>query len=179
MDIAKLNPWNWFKKEDEQEKALPVKRRDTQEYAANHPLLSLHNEIDRIFDATLRDFGMQRWPLRETEGPSLFKPKVDIAGSDKEYSITAELPGIEEKDITLELQGDALVIKAEKRQETKKEDKGYYRVERSYGSFQRVLAVPEDADTEQIKAKYDKGVLHVTLPRKETVESSAKRIAIE
>jgi len=109
----------------------------------------------------------------------LFKPSVDISGSEKEYVISAELPGVDEKDISLELKGDALIIKAEKQREKKTEDKGYYRVERRYGSFQRVLAVPEDADAEGIKANYKKGVLTVTLPRKKGVESAAtKKIAI-
>jgi len=104
---------------------------------------------------------------------------VDIAGSEKEYVISAELPGVDEKDIHVELRGDSLILSAEKRQEAKSEGKGFYRIERSYGSFQRVLAVPDDADTDAVKASYKKGVLTVTLPRKASIAPVSRRIAIE
>lgn len=186
MDFAKLNPWNWFKKEDAQEQNLAVKREASPQPALQDPLANFHSQIDRLFDDVFRGFGLPNlrrdWPMPSFGGvdSSVFKPRVDISGSDKEYVISAELPGVEEKDISLELKGDALVIKAEKQREEKTEGKGYYRVERSYGSFQRVLAVPEDADSDGIKASYKKGVLTVTLPRKQMVESATtKKIAIE
>jgi HSP20 family protein len=174
MDFARLNPWNWFKKEDEQEKVLP-KREEAKggETFARSPLTALHSEIDRIFDTALNRFGLSTGPA----GP--FKPKVDIAGSEREYTVTAEIPGVDEKDIVVELKGDSLIIRAEKRQEERTEDKGYYRVERSYGSYQRILAVPKDVDTDAVRAKYDSGVLTVTLPRKAIApEPRGKRINI-
>jgi HSP20 family protein len=176
MDFAKLNPWNWLKKEDEQEKVLPGKQEESRggEAFARSPLTALHTEIDRIFDSALNRFGLS------TGTAGAFKPKMDIAGSEKEYTITAEIPGVDEKDIVIDLKGDTLIIKAEKRQEERTEDKGYYRVERSYGSYQRVLAVPKDVDTDAVKARYNSGVLTITLPRKSiALEPQGKRITIE
>lgn len=181
MDIARLNPWNWFKKEDEQEKSLPVVQTREAEVSPYNSLLNLHAEMDKFFDNVFRGFGI-RFPLLRTSGPSLeggfLKPKVDVAGSDTEYTITAELPGLEEKDVTVEIKGDSLVIRGEKRKEEKTEGKDYYRVERSYGSFQRVLNIPEDADVDGIKAKYRNGVITVTLPRKAQTALESRRIAL-
>lgn len=181
MDIARLNPWNWFKKEDEQEKILPVKQTaGTERHSPLSPLAGLHSEIDRIFDRAFHGFGAEfpLWSAGFSRGESLFKPKVDVGGSDKEYTISVELPGIDEKDISVELNGDALVIKGEKKQEEKTEEKGFYRVERSYGSFQRVLNVPDDANVDGIKATYANGVLRLVLPRKEQSEPQTRKIAI-
>ncbi len=181
MDIARLNPWNWFKREDEQEKSLPVVQTRDAEAAPYNPLLSLHAEMDRFFENVFRGFGL-RLPLLRPSGPSLeagfLKPKVDVAGSDKEYTVTAELPGLEEKDVVVEVKGDSLVIRGEKRKEEKAEGKDYYRVECSYGSFQRVLNIPEDADVDGIKAKYRNGVVTVTLPRKAQAAMEFRRIAL-
>ena len=188
MDFAKLNPWNWFKREDDHDRSLSVKRDSSAPVPRQpNPVENLHTQIDRLFDDVFRGLGLPGIlhdgglpSLGPSDRDALFKPSVDISGSEKEYIISAELPGVEEKDISLELKGDALIIKAEKQREEKTEDKGYYRVERSYGSFQRVLVVPEDADSDGIKANYKKGVLTVTLPRKKVVESATtKKIAIE
>jgi len=181
MDIAKLNSWNWFRKEDEQEKRLPVARAGGGAAYPYSPLLGLHAEMDRLFENVFRSFGLG-FPSLGPETPSLeggfLKPKVDVAGSDKEYTITAELPGLEEKDVTVEIKGDSLVIRGEKRKEEKAEGKDYYRVERSYGSFQRVLNIPEDADVDGIKAAYRNGVITVTLPRKAQAAAESRRIAL-
>lgn len=184
MEITKLNPWNWFRKEDEQDKVLPVKQQGRGEaHPAANPLVGIHTEVDRIFDQAFHNFGLSPSFFGANslfaKGTDAFRPKVDIGGSEKEYTITAELPGINEKDISIELKGDALIISGEKKQEEKTEEKGYYRVERSYGSFQRMLNVPDDADTENIKAKYKNGVITIVLPRTKNIESETRKIAIE
>lgn len=184
MDFAKLNPWNWFTKEDAQDKSAPV-RQDQPPARPVFPggsFFEMPIDMAKFMENAFRAFGSAPawpWPFASQKEGEAVRPKVDIVGSEKEYAITAELPGIDEKDIQVELKGDALIIKAEKRQEEKSEDKGYYRMERRYGSFQRVLAVPGDADVEGIKAGYKNGVLTITLPRKASVEPTAKRIAIE
>jgi HSP20 family protein len=184
MDFTKLNPWNWFKKEDEQEKSMPVQMEKAAEKQAPPPstLAGVHTEIDRVFNEFFRGvgFGLPQlgMPAFGRLSGSVLKPSVDISGSEKEYAISVELPGVEEKDIHLELKDDALVIRAEKRQEEKSEGGGYYRVERSYGAFQRVFALPQDADGESIKAKYKNGIVTITIPRKAPPESKSKRIAL-
>lgn len=185
MSIStKLNPWNWFKKESEHERTLPVKQTEqgVQGYAS--PLDRFHAEFDRMVDSMFSGFGMPS-PRRLFDmaepmlGKAAIKPKVDVYGTDKEYVIEAELPGIEEKDLSIELKDNVLILFAEKKHEEKKEDKGYYRVERSYGSFRRVLDVPDDADKDNINAKLKKGVLCITMPRTKTIESNSRKIAID
>jgi HSP20 family protein len=86
---------------------------------------------------------------------------------------------VDEKDLSVEIEGDVLVLSAEKHSEEKTEDKGYYRVERSSGVFRRVLDLPDDVDRDNVRAKLEKGVLRVTMPRTGKPESASRKIAIE
>jgi len=185
MDVSKLAPWNWFKKEEEHEgSSLPVKRQDQALPARySHPMFQLHNEIDRLFEDVFRGFG---FPSLGIDGsfPRLaqtdwLKPTLDIGVTDKEYTISVELPGMDQKDIQLELVNDTLMIKGEKKQDKEEQDKNFYRIERSYGSFQRVLSVPEDADRDRINAVYKNGVMKITLPREVLPQKGAKQIEIK
>ncbi len=98
--------------------------------------------------------------------PALLKPRADLSATDTEYQLTVEIPGINERDVSLDISGNTLTIRGEKRQEKEEKAKDYYRIERSYGSFQRVLSLPEDVDQDTIKATFKNGVLTVTMPRK-------------
>ncbi len=184
MSISKLNPWNWFKKESEHERTLPIKQTEQGVRGYASPIDRFHADFDRMVDSMFSDFGMpspmQLFNKVESDfGKAIVKPKVDVYGTDKEYVIEAELPGIEEKDLSVELKDEVLILSAEKKHEEKTEEKGYYRVERSYGSFRRVLNIPDDADKDNINAKLKKGILRITMPRTKEVESSSKKIAIE
>lgn len=180
MDLKRLAPWNWFKKEEEhQASALPVQRSGHhQDY---NPIAQFHQEIDRLFDSLFRGAGLPtmgfgRAPTLSAQSDR-FKPTLDVAANDKEYTISVELPGVDEKDVQLELSDDTLVIKGEKRQEKEEKDKYYCRRERSYGSFQRVLSLPEDAEQEGIAA-YRQGILSVTIPRKAKAAAKSRQIDI-
>ncbi|HAY21299.1 MAG TPA: heat-shock protein Hsp20 [Desulfobacterales bacterium] len=186
MDIKKWIPWNWFKKEEEDAgKTLPVKRETAQERrgALASPLQQFHQEIDRLFEQAFRGFGLSPFwhdrPLLPRLAEGLLKPSLDLGATDKEYTVTVELPGVDEKDVRLEIVNDNLIIRGEKKQETEEKEKNYYRMERSYGSFERVLSLPEDADQDGVKATYKKGVLTVTLPRKALPQSEVKRIEVK
>lgn len=181
MDIKQLAPWNWFKDEEASEaKHVPVSRAGQNYYT---PLTQLHQEIDRMFDQTFRSFGLPSLgfgsALSEAGQGVLLKPNVDIEASEKEYAITVEVPGVEEDNIKLELVDNTLTIKGEKKQESEKKEKDVYRVERSYGSFQRVLSLPEDADQDNIDAQFKNGVLTITLPRKAVSKPKGKVIDIK
>lgn len=187
MDIKKFAPWNWFKKEEEDTgSTVPVLRSDAQqvypESGAMHPIVQLHREMDRLFDNAFRGFGMSPFrsdfftPLTAT---GILKPQVDIGATEKEYSITVEVPGVEEKDVKVEIANNTLTIRGEKKQEKEEKDKNYYRVERNYGSFQRVLSLPEDADQEGAKAAFKKGILTITMPRKPLPKAEVKQIEIK
>lgn len=185
MDIKKLAPWNWFKNEEGGTGAnVPVKRTDVLpsyfEGAETNPIVQLHREMDRLFVNAFRGFDMA--PFRTDIFPSmtagLLKPQVDIGATEKDYSITIEVPGVDEKDVKIEIANNTMTIRGEKKQEKEEKDKNYYRVERSYGSFQRVLSLPEDADQEDVKATFNKGVLTVKMPRKDVPKSDTKQIQI-
>ena len=191
MDLYKLNPWNWFKHEEpekEKKEIVPIKH---DEYALSQsPLVNninqLHREIDRLFEDTFRGFGLPSssrsslWDkMLNNDFMPVFKASVDVASDDKQYTITLEAPGLEQKDLSIELKDQILVIKGNKQQEQKESDKHYYRIERRYGAFERVLAVPDDANINLINATMDKGLLKIIIPRKEVLESKAKAKTIE
>jgi HSP20 family protein len=176
LDMKKLNPWNWFKREEENEsRRLPVTRREEPSpniaYLPSH-WLSLRQDIDRMFDNFLRNFER---PLGELTNqlPSLentfFRPNIDIESTDKEYHITLEIPGVNENDIKLEFEptDNILTIRGEKNKEREETDGDYYWSERSYGSFERIISLPNDADPDQIKAVFKNGVLNLIIDRKE------------
>lgn len=185
MDVSKWVPWNWFKREEEDAgKAIPVRRGDSPEpaYAPASPLAQLHREMDRLFDNAFRGFGMTpfdfsrrpRFPMME----GLLKPSLDLGATENMYTVTVEIPGVDEKDVKLEIVNDTLSIRGEKKQESEEKDNNYYRVERSYGSFQRVLSLPEDADQNGVKATFKNGILKVTMPRTSLPRSDVKRIEV-
>jgi HSP20 family protein len=164
---------------------LPVK---TEKAAAPwRPLASLRHEIDRLFE----DFDRDLWgsPFRR----SMFdiapfwrratswaaEPAVDIVEKEKAYEITAELPGLDEKNIEVKLANGGLTIKGEKQEEKEEKKKDYYLHERHFGSFERCFAVPEDVDTDKIEANFKKGVLTVTLPKKPEAIKPEKKIEVK
>ena len=187
MDIKKLAPWNWFKNEEQESGAIvPVQRDEkktlNQEEGPLYPLYNLHREMDRLFDNAFRGFGLS--PFRsEIFSPiatsGFLKPQVDVGATDKEYSITVEVPGVSEKDVNVEVSNNTMTIRGEKKQEKEEKDKNYYRVERSYGSFQRVLSLPEDANQEEIKATFKNGILFIRMPRKAFPKSDVKQIEVK
>jgi HSP20 family protein len=185
MDIKKWVPWNWFKKEEERSGSpVPVHRAKESMrggYSDRSPVAYFHQEIDRMFDnffSTWPSFGTGRW-IEPTMAESMLKPTLDLSATEKEYAITVEIPGVDEKDVKLELANDTLTIRGEKKQEKEEKDKNYYRMERSFGSFQRVLSLPNDADQDSIKAKFSNGILKVTMHRKSLSQSDVRRIEVK
>ena len=183
MDIKKWVPWNWFRKEEEAAgTSVPVRRgkSSAQGHVDYSPAAYFHREIDRMFD---NFFGDWPWPdmgrnIESSLSNAMLKPTLDLGATDKEYTIAVEIPGVDEEEIKLELAADTLTIRGEKRQEKEEKEKNYYRMERSYGAFQRVLSLPEDADQDAIRAKFKNGVLTVTMPRRALPQSHVKRIAV-
>jgi HSP20 family protein len=145
------------------------------------PFASLHREIDRLFD----DFG--RWlpstrlfdiePLRRMRlSPT---PAVDITESNKAFELTADLPGLNEKNIEVKIANGGLTIMGEKKDEKEEKGKDYHLSERHFGSFQRHFRLPETVDVEKIEATFKNGVLHVTLPKKPEAQKSEKKIEVK
>ena len=126
----------------------------------DNPFISLQNEIDRLFENFTTGF-----PMLGNGMANVSLPTMDIAETDKDIEITAELPGLEEKDVQINMSDNVLTIRGEKKAEKEQKDKNYRLVERSYGAFERSLELPEGVNADAIKASIDKGVLKVVVPK--------------
>ena len=115
------------------------------------------------------------FPSRETF--SALRPSMNVAETDKEIEITAELPGLEEGDVQVNVENDILTVKGEKKAEKELKDKNYHTVERSYGFFSRSLQLPSGVDADQIKATLSNGVLKVVIPK--PASSTPKKIEVK
>jgi HSP20 family protein len=131
----------------------------------------LRREMDRLWEDY---FGSGRRALRPL--PAEFAPAVDIKETADQIVVKAEVPGMDAKDINISVTGDVLTIKGEKKSEREEKEENYHLVERSYGSFSRSLAMPAAVNMDKIEAKYDKGVLTITCPKKEEVKPKAIEI---
>jgi HSP20 family protein len=163
------------------EPSAPAARRELS------PFDRLRSEIDRLFD----DFGAGPWrsPFRRDvfhvepfwRGDIRWGkvPAVDIAEGKQGYEITAELPGIDEKNVEVKYANGMLTIKGEKRDEREEKKENYYLSERTYGSFQRSFSVPEGVDPDKVEASFKSGVLTVKLPKTPEAQKKEKRIEIK
>lgn len=172
-----LAPRSWFKHEDRRELS------DTDRRKPLFSLIRMRDDMDRLFEQA---FGGRALPsLFDDTGffagsADLLRPNVDIAERKDSYVITAEVPGVEEKDLKLTIEQDSLVISGEKRSEhEEKKDDTVHRVERSYGQFRRMLALPADAKVDDVTARFKNGVLTVTIGRDLSQASSQRQIKIE
>lgn len=115
------------------------------------------------------------FPSRETF--SALRPSMNVAETDKEIEVTAELPGLRESDVQVNVDNDILTVKGEKKAEKEEKDRNYHMVERTYGSFSRSLRLPSGLDADQIEATLSNGVLKVVIPK--PASSNAKKIEVK
>lgn len=142
------------------------------------PMLAIQNEMNRMFDQFFTD----DFPFstRLVARPAMdFLPKLDISETETEYKVSAELPGMEEKDIQIRLEKDTLVLSGEKKTETEEKEKTYHRVERSYGSFERVIPFDTQLDEDKVSAVFKNGVLTITLPKAGDAIRKSRQIEIK
>jgi HSP20 family protein len=142
------------------------------------PFTAMRAEMDRVFDNFLGR-GFRRLPFlfgEETQG--LVVPGVDIRENASELVLEAELPGTDEKDISISLNNGILTIKGEKKSEREEKDENFHLMERSYGSFERSFQVPDTVDAEKVAAAFDKGVLKITMPKRAEALKAEKKIPI-
>jgi len=144
---------------------------------------SFRTEMDRLFDrfgfpSFRRVFDVEPMWRPETSF-GITAPAVDVSEDDKAYKISAELPGMSEKDIDVSVTGDVLVLKGEKRQEREEKEKNRYLAERSYGAFQRSFSIPDGVDRDKINAEFAKGVLTLTLPKTSDAQKQQKKIEVK
>jgi HSP20 family protein len=161
MAIRDLIPWN------NRARDVSVRRGDE-----TSPFLTLHREMNRLFDEVFRGFDLAPFG---SDRLGANWPNIEVSETDKEVKVVAELPGLDEKDIEVELTDGVLAIRGEKRMET--EDKDRLFSERYYGRFERRIPV-EDIEQDQVAATFKNGVLTVTLPKSPAARQKVKRIAI-
>jgi HSP20 family protein len=139
---------------------------------------AMRDEMDRIFDRF--SHGWPNWPGSPTRGLANagMVPDLDVHDDGKQLTIEADLPGVEEKDVSLTLNNGVLSIKGEKKSSREEKKADYYLSERSYGSFERALRLPETVDEGSLKASFDKGVLKIVAQKKPEAVKSEKRIEI-
>lgn len=173
----------------EAETKVPVKTEKTGPAtgAPWHPIENLRREVDRLFE----DFGAGFWskPSRRSlfdlgplwnQGLSvLAAPAVDLVEKDTGYEVSAELPGLSEKQVEVTVANGNLSIKGEKQEEKEEKKKDYYVHERQFGSFSRSFRIPEGVDTDKIEASFKNGVLKINLPKKPEAQKPAKKIDVK
>ena len=167
MTIRALTPWSWGKK------TTPVAQDEIE------PLFSsLHRQMNRLFDEVSREFDLVPFGFGDGAAGS-FHPRLDLVEREKDYQVTLELPGMSEKDIDLTLKEGILTIKGEKKEEHRAKSDNVYRMERTYGAFQRTIALPSEVKEEEIEAKFNKGVLTITLPKAEEAQKAVRHIEVK
>lgn len=146
----------------------------------------LEQEIDEIFSQFWRSARPSRLALPRKERGEIqpletqiaFAPSVDVIEKENEIVVKADLPGIEKKDVKIKVEPDSVVISGEVKKERKEKEENYFIEERVYGSFYRAIPLPQEVDPEKAQAKFENGVLEITLPKVETGKK-AKEITLE
>lgn len=153
-----------------------VKRDEVAPRRFESPLVQWDRDIQRLFDGFFSDLDVGL-PRRLTQ--AAFSPRVDVHEEPAAFTVTAELPGLDEKDIELSFHNGVLTLRGEKKWEEEKKDKQSIRIERSYGSFAREIPFATDIDDDNLTAEFKKGVLTVTLPKTQAAIKESKKIQIK
>ena len=142
-----------------------------------HPMDLLHRDMERVFDDFWRDFEVPMFGRFDRSFETLM-PKMDVLEEEDSFRLTFELPGMDEKDVEVELQDNVLTVKGEKKSETEeKEDKFSY-TERSFGSFHRSIPLGVDVLSDKVEASFDKGVLTIVLPKSPEAKKPTRKIPV-
>lgn len=160
MNVRDLVPWSRGERE----------RGPVVHSMSQNPVASLHREMNRLFDDVFRGFDDSRFWGRSAW------PSVDVEETDKEYRVTAELPGLEERDVEVLLHEGLLTVRGEKRLETEAKNRTY--TERFYGRFERQIALDREVDENAVTATFKNGILTVLVPKTAGAAERAKRIPI-
>lgn len=142
------------------------------------PFRGFQGEMNRLFDDFFEGFSMMP-SLYGAEGQSaMFSPGVDLSETDKDVVITVELPGMDKNDVSVEMDDEAITISGEKKEEREDKNRNWHFREQSYGKFRRVLPLPAAVNGDKAKASFKKGLLTVTVPKKEEAKVNRKTIDI-
>jgi HSP20 family protein len=153
--------------------------------AAASPFDTLQREVDRLFDAfhPVGSWQPSRWPSSEPTAPRpeawQAAPAMNMVETDAGFELTAELPGLDERDVEITLSNGNLTIRGEKKEERKEQRGAYHLSERRFGAFHRSFRIPEGVDADSIEASLGKGVLTLTMPKSPTAKPSERRIDVK
>ncbi|HEU5047301.1 MAG TPA: Hsp20/alpha crystallin family protein [Rickettsiales bacterium] len=161
---------------DQKSCAVPVEK-NTSGIDLTSPVLALQQEVNKAFAKFFGDTLPSLW--HSSERMFNISPAIDVAETEKEIRITAELPGIDAKHVQVSLTDNSITIRGEKTEEKKEEKPGYSRRERSYGSFQRTLSLPDYINSDQAEASIDRGVLVVTVAKKEGAQHKTRTLEVK
>jgi HSP20 family protein len=142
--------------------------------AFDFPLVDVQKQMNRFFDDFFGGFG-----LRTGETTQEWMPEVDVAETDSEILVKAEIPGIDAKDVDVTIAGNTLAIRGEKREEREEDGRNWYRHERRFGSFQRIIDLPVPVDADKVKAEYRNGVLSLSIPKREEARSRTIKVQVK
>ena len=140
-----------------------------------HPALGLRKDMDRVFDRFFT--GGLDWPFGSTQSMDRWGPALDVSETDTEFSVQAELPGVDPKDVDISITGRSLTLSGQKKESTERKDANCYHSECRFGSFSRSLELPESVDPDKVSAEHKNGVLMIRLPKRES--ETPKRITVE
>lgn len=175
-----LEKWNPFRFERPATKDV-AKREDPPSETLRHPMRSFEEEMNRMVERLWKEPFPGFADLSPWFGdfrPTVFKPHLDVTDEGDRLEVTAELPGMDKEDVEITFEDGVLVLKGEKKHEEEKKEKGCYRLERSYGRFQRNIPLPADVDVEHGEATFDKGVLKIRFTKLPKPAAKAKKIEI-
>lgn len=145
----------------------------------NHPFDIFQREMSRWFDGFFNDADDFPFSLKRKGQNRDFLPNINIQEKDKTLEISAELPGMDEKDISVSLKDHVLKIRGEKKHEREEKSGRFHRMERRFGSFERSIHIPNEIEADKIKATYRKGVLKIVMPKAVKPEDKAKQIEVK
>jgi HSP20 family protein len=163
MDFKSLVPWR-----NNNKSTVPATREDFFD-----PFVTFRREMDRMFDDFFGGNG------RSLQGSQSLTPALDVDETEKELVITAELPGVTEKDVEVNLAGDLLTIKGEKKAEHEEKNGNSYYMERRFGSFGRTVRLPFEVKDQEVEAKFNNGLLTVRLPKPAEMQKAVRRIEVK
>jgi HSP20 family protein len=139
---------------------------------------AMRDEVDHVFERFERG-GWPRWPTLLRRDGAITAPELDVRENTNAIVVEAELPGVDEKDVSVTLANGVLTIKGEKKHEKEEKGENYYLSERSFGSFERAIRLPDTVDEAKVEAKFDKGVLKVTAAKKPEAVKAERKIEIK
>ncbi len=165
MNMRDLIPWG------RNQQTTPSRYREE-----GDPFMTLHREMNRLFDDVFRSFDVAPFGSLTGAGRTMGWPSVELSETDKDLRISAELPGMDEKDVEVLMQDRVLTIRGEKKSEVEDKERAFS--ERTYGRFERRIPLGQDLDEDKVEASFKNGVLTVTIPKTAQATSQMKRIAI-